>query len=399
MNSRTGVKSSFRFRIAPKFSQYLRHFDFTGALLIEPELLSELLILVSSLPNIETLKLDPWTLAKLYPSYTCEDDSEFPAALRHLSDISIALRSLLQRVKGLELQSISRCHRWSQLLSLANPQLSSLSLHHLTCGPEEDINDVIAIMRINLQRFTALQELSVRRTPTFTNLIGTWKITWWSLRRLRFELDTLTVFHVDLISSLASTLESLELETDDDVESSTTGPFLSDAMPHLVSLSVVDTSESFQATPAIFTPSLRHLTLRSTSPHTSHIATFLSKHLEQLPCLQSIDFAPRPITCPSLSYEETVKLANASRDRCIDRSRQTFNPFHLTGDLSELVERVSESATDQGYLERRDGPIQEVLSFAARYKAVVLGTRDKVGMDRLVEAVRPLKLLQELQED
>jgi len=65
----------------------------------------------------------------------------------------------------------------------------------------------------------------------------------------------------------------------------------------------------------------------------------------------------------------------------------------------DASEEVSDEVDDMEYVRRRHGPIDEVIRFGARYNERLLNTQDQSGMDRLVEALRPLKLLQDFQED
>ncbi|GAA5835641.1 hypothetical protein JCM5353_004687 [Sporobolomyces roseus] len=232
----------------------------------------------------------------------------------------------------------------------------------------------------------------------FTTLLEVSENPSWRLRHLKLDLDTLADPYIRFIASFAATLETLELETDDDVETSTDPPLFSHPMPALTNLLVIDCSKSYQSTPANLIPSLRHLTLRASAPHTLQISAFLPQHVQKLPNLLSLTFSPRAPERPILSHHQSSKIVGIPNLRT-SFERRAFNPMLAYESELSVLGEASDYVGDMGYVRRRHGPIDEVIRFGARYNEQLLNTQDKSGMDRLVEALRPLKLLQDFQED
>ena len=310
----------------------------------------------------------------------------------------MALRTLLARIKHLTVKSIDSFYQWHPILSLANPHLSSLVLEDLSFTTEELTDSVFSLLEIELQRFTTLSSFSVIRTPTFVTLLEVSENPKRRLRHLKLEVDNLADPYVRFISSFANLLAILEVETDDDFRQETGPPILSQPMPHLTSLTVTDTSEAYGASPAELTPSLRHLILRSSPPYTSTLASFVPGRVQKLPKLVSLTFSPRDPEHPILSHQHASKLAEIPNLRTYF-DRRGFNPMLAYRAELDTLSETSEYVEDLEYIRRRHGPIEEVIRFGARYNEQLLNTRDQSGMDQLVEALRPLKLLQDFQED
>lgn len=390
------MKPTFRCRISPKYSRHIRRVNLAIAPSDKSTATVELLIIASCLPCVDTLDFGSATLPTLYDCH--EDSAKLQAALQDDSETSVALRTLLSRTKHLLICNIKKFYQWHPLLSLANPHLSSLALNYLGSSPEELTDATFHLLEVELQRFARLSKFSVSRTPMFTTLLEVSENPSWRLRHLKLDLDTLADPYIRFIASFATTLETLELETDDDVEISTDPPLFSHSMPALTNLLVIDCSQSYQSTPANLTPSLRHLTLRASGPHTSQLAAFLPQNAQKLPTLLSLTFSPRAYQHPILSHRQTAALAEISNLRT-SFERRAFNPMLAYESDLDASEEVSDEVDDMEYVRRRHGPIDEVIRFGARYNERLLNTQDQSGMDRLVEALRPLKLLQDFQED
>lgn len=370
------MKPTFRCRILPKYSRHIRRVDLANVKSDTSTATVEFLIIASCLPCVDTLELGPSTLYKLYDWDCSEDSAKLQAALLDDSETSLALRTLLSRTKHLLISNIRNFYQWHPLLSLANPHLSSVALDHLRFGLEEVTDSTFVLLVSDLQQFTKLIKFSVIRVPAVITLLNDTENLEWRLRHLELGLGTLKDSEVQFISLFADTLEILEVETDDDFTKATGSAIFSRPMPLLTTLTVVDTSEAYQATPANFTPSLRHLFLQSSEPYTSPLAAFVPEHLTKLPTLSSLSFSPRSHEAPILSHRQTTTLSEIPNLH-ISFDRRGFNPMLADCDELEKLNETSAYVMDEEYVRRRHGPIEDVIRFGARYNERLLNTQDK----------------------
>jgi len=93
-------------------------------------------------------------------------------------------------------------------------------------------------------------------------------------------------------------------------------------------------------------------------------------------------------------------LAQALSETKIKLHFTTPQDLLLAGgeEILERGESVEQTPVKE-YIGRRKEEVKEVLDFGTKYQEQLVETGDTVGMDRLVEALRPLKMLQDFQED
>lgn len=355
----------------------------------------DLLISLSALVNIRSLKLNSPYLECLFVEFP--NRLKFDQSLADQSDVSLALRLILNRVTTFELHGTDG-YQLATILSRTNKSLTSLSLADCGTHVTQDTPEAKQLQE-HLARFKNLERLSIQHSENIFKAIDISSMAVYSLRSLRLYHYNFDALHVQFIACFAPTLEFLSYESlQDHSDVPLTLSLLSTPFPHLKSLCIIASSDLCFATSPASTPSLLSLDISASASFFPRMAAFLPGHLARIPSIQSLRIGAA--SDDPMPRQPRQALLQAFSETKIKLQFTTLQDLLLAGE-EEILERgesIEETPVDE-YIGRRKEEVREVLDFGTKYQEQIVKTGDTVGMDRLVEALRPLKMLQDFQEE
>ncbi|GAA5835644.1 hypothetical protein JCM5353_004688 [Sporobolomyces roseus] len=355
----------------------------------------DLLISLSALVNLNSLKLNSTYLKCLFVEFP--NRLEFDQSLADQSDVAVALRLILSRVTTLELHGTDG-YQLASILSRTNKRLTSLTLTH--CGAHV-VHDTLEATQLqdSLVGFKNLEQLTIEHSANLFKAIDISSMAVYPLRSLSLYHYNFDALHVQFIACFAPTLEFLSYDSPQDYSDvPLTLSLLSTPFPHLKSLRIIASSDLYFATSPALTPSLLSLDISASASFFERMAAFLPGHLVRIPSIQYLRIGAA--SDDRMPRQPRQALLQAFSETTIKLEFTTPQDLLLAGE-EEILERgewIEETPVDE-YIGRRKEEVREVLDFGAKYQEQIVKTGDTVGMDRLVEALRPLKMLHDFQEE
>lgn len=364
------------------------------------DLHTELLILSCAFPQLRKLSIS-FPVLQLFCNSAAP---EFRAWLNGMEEAPVAIRTLLLRIQELVIEELDETHFISSFLQVVGSQITSLTfsrcdLEAMSAAREQKLRDGLGSL-VNIRSF------SIDRSVGLADILNqTSSGPIWRLRSLSLTFMTeLTPAEVDMIAYYKDTLEDLTVATDEDQQDyEPEAPLFSSPFLRLRTLQITGTTARYLLTHTSTTPNLRNLTIIG-EYHVGHELIFepFREYLSRISSLRTLDISVNPISPAHLcNSQETFDILQrlGTLVNVNHVFRTPFDPF-LPSPNDEVY--MSEDPTSVGaarYVRRRVEPVKETLEFARCHLEGLVRTNDIGGMLRLMDALRPLRMLKYFQED